>query len=303
MTLVVLALDALDAELVEYFDIDAYRLGTSREIGTYTNNFDGPYTLEVWPTVATGLDSREHGVAYSDNTDMEWDSPLLEAASYVTAHFPHKWRNQLGNIAEDVLGAECTFEVTDKPTMFDGEGRIVHNWPGVANPRELNKAWDCADMKGEEALRGKFERELLGLAASQITWAREMLNHDVVLAGVHVHALDLFGHAYCRDEHEDRYERLYRRVGEYVQEVSDALSSDDDLLILSDHGIQVSWLDDAEPERHSYRAYASTTIDDELFEDVFGVKDWVESHIDDYDPDREKLNLPEERLRQLGYIT
>jgi len=62
MTVVVLALDALDAGLVDHFDLDAVRLESGGEIETFANTQSVPYTPEVWATVATGLEPAEHGI-------------------------------------------------------------------------------------------------------------------------------------------------------------------------------------------------------------------------------------------------
>ncbi|MFB1065913.1 hypothetical protein ACEWFR_18690, partial [Natrinema sp. H-ect4] len=62
MTVVVLALDALDAGLVDHFDLEAVRLESGGEIETFANTQSVPYTPEVWATVATGLEPAEHGI-------------------------------------------------------------------------------------------------------------------------------------------------------------------------------------------------------------------------------------------------
>ena len=43
----------------------------------------------------------------------------------------------------------------------------------------------------------EFERYICGLAAEQFGWVREILDHDITVAGVHIHLLDAAGHAYC----------------------------------------------------------------------------------------------------------
>lgn len=54
---------------------------------------------------------------------------------------------------------------------------------------------------------------------------------------------------------------------------------------------------------HSYRSFASTTVNEDLPKSVFDYKDWIENN---YGSVKQKENpdidMPEDRLRQLGYI-
>ena len=55
MTLVVLALDALDSVLVEDFDVDSLRLNTSGKMETVAHMREEPYTPEADLRMATQL--------------------------------------------------------------------------------------------------------------------------------------------------------------------------------------------------------------------------------------------------------
>jgi hypothetical protein len=154
--------------------------------------------------------------------------------------------------------------------------------------------------------RSEFECELFGQSAGQFGWAREMLNHPVSIAGVHVHALDAAGHAYAADE--DALRRAYERIGSFVDEVVDALGPDDELLLLSDHGMRTAFYPpDAgeDPASHSWRAYASATGDSRP-ESVYDVREWVESRAATAtataDGADDGIEMPTERLRELGYL-
>lgn len=296
--MVLLALDALDAGLVEYFDIDTYRLHTHDKIETYSNMNPGPYTLEVWPTVATGVHATEHGVTATNVS--QWENPLLELASKFTGHLSGSIRSRLGHIVRGTLDTDYAIGETEMETIFDGRDRVVHNWPGVHNSEELREVWR---MTNQGYSKEEFDREVLGKCAEQFGWTREMLNHDVHLVGVHVHALDVFGHAHATEL--DELERLYRRVAEFVEDLRAALGEDDDLLILSDHGILNEALDegtDRDFGDHSFRAFVSSTREDPLPESVFDVKDWVEDRLTETGTEHSELDMPEEQLRQLGYI-
>jgi hypothetical protein len=301
MTLVVLALDAMDPFLVDDFECQHLDLGDLREIETYSYNLDHPYTLEVWPTVATGLHPREHGVGGEAHKDQQWDNPLLEFASRFTVHLDGDLRNRLGNLVESTTGASQRITETDAATIFDGEGRFVHNWPGVHDSAELQRVWDTANLE-RDLSREAFDRNLTTIAAQQFAWTEEMLRYEAALVATHVHTLDYFGHAYCDDR--EAYRAGYDWVDNWVGRIREAMAPEDDLLLLSDHGLEVAWNDaDDDPGGHSWRACATATIDDGLFDDVYEAHDWIEAHVPaPGERDREAVDLPTDQLEELGYI-
>jgi hypothetical protein len=304
MTVVVLALDALDAGLVDHFDLDAVRLESGGEIETFANTQAVPYTPEVWATVATGLEPAEHGITGGGTS--EWANPALDLASAVTGRLDESTRGTLGKLVRSRTGTRERIGETDRESMFDADDAVIHNWPGVHDGRPLQRAWDLMNAVAEGMPRHEFERELFGLCAQQFGWAREMLAHPVSIAGVHVHTLDAAGHAYADDE--AALGRAYARVGEFVAEIAAALGEDDDLLVVSDHGMRAAFYPpDAgeKPASHSWRAYASSTADT-CPESVYDVRRWVEERAADSSTDAtgpdEDIDMPTDRLRELGYL-
>jgi hypothetical protein len=304
MTLIVLGLDALDAAQVEHFDIDEYRLNVHGEMETFAHQNPIPHTGEVWPSVATGLHPREHGITHGG--ESEWDNSLVELASRVAGPFiSMHTRARIGRIIRGVTGADWEIAETDEPTFFDGEARYVHNWPGTVNGNVVREVWRHINHtvdKGDP--QEAFDRELWGTAAEKFGWVREMLDHNPVLVASHLHVLDASGHAYGTNE--EHYRSFYEKATRYVAEIREAMDEDDDLLILSDHGMNTSWLEvDYELRHHSWRAYSASTTDTRP-ESVFEVKDWVEEnigpHVEQYERSRTDLDMPEETLRDLGYI-
>lgn len=301
MTLFLLALDALDAGLVEHFDIDDFRLTSFGEIETFAQTQEDPYTPEVWATVATGLGPNEHGVTGSGTS--EWDNPILGFASRFTGGLSESVRGKLGKIVRDQTGERERLGETEARTIFDRDDAVVHNWPGVHNGAELQRAWDLMSSVSEGKPQHEFERDLFGLAAEQFGWIREMGNHDISLAGVHIHALDAAGHAYADDE--ESLEHAYHRIGEFVTELLDSMEERDELLLLSDHGMRTTFYENegvGPPASHSWRAYASATTED-IPRSVFGVYNWVEERTISLPKHGEKnVEIDEEQLRDLGYI-
>lgn len=301
MTVVVLALDALDAGLVEHFGVSEFDLGTSQQIKTFSHSKDDPYTPEVWATVATGIGPEEHGITGSGTS--EWSNPLLEFASRFSGRLNESTRGTLGRFVRDRTGEREEIGETSAESIFDRDGAVVHNWPGVHDGSDLQRAWDLMNAVAEGTSKSEFERDLLGLAAQQFAWAEEMLNHQVTLAGVHIHTLDAAGHAYAEDEASLR--KIYERVGEFVDQLVRELGPNDHLLLLSDHGMRTSFYgeieEDKSPGSHSWRAYASSTTDS-VPNSVFDVVEWVDDHIGESSLDEEAVDIDEEQLRRLGYI-
>ena len=93
-------------------------------------------------------------------------------------------------------------------------------------------------------------------------------------------------------------ESIYCRVALFVEELVATLGSEDELLLVSDHGMHTPFYDG---ERgHSWRAFASTTADS----DVIDVAEWVRARLPEHDTrlNREEIDLPMEELRDLGYV-
>lgn len=304
MTVVVLAIDALDHAIVDYFNLDALRLRTNQKIETFNYSQEVPYTPEVWTTVATGLSIDDHDVKQAGTS--EWSNPLLEFASKFTGHMSEGTRYRLGQLVTSYTNEDWGFGSTSMETMFDGPGRYLHNWPGVDNEDVdyVNSLYE--DAIHEELTYEEFDAALYAIAAQQFEWVEEMLrvrervHLPVTLLGCHTHILDAAGHIYGDDE--DVYRQFYEWVADRVAKVITLLSDDDYLLLLGDHGMEVEFLDDDTPGQHSWRPHVAST-DDSVPEDVHDVRNWVEVRLPDAAPSGSKMKLPEEQLRDLGYIS
>lgn len=298
MTLVVLALDATDVRHAEDFGADNILLDSHVKMQSVAHRLEHPHTGEAWPSIATGLHPTEHGITGHG----EWDSTVLTVLSRIAhrLNVSGTIRDKIGDAIKENTEHDWELQTVDKPTFLDGEYRAVHNWPGVYRNESLHYIWGLfGGASKDEMSEETMIREAYTEAASKFGWVKEALNHDVELAATHIHVLDILGHLYADDE--ERYREVYADVDEWVGEVRDALGPEDELLILSDHGMEATWLDDEEPGSHSWRAIASTTIDDPPTH-ALDVKEWVEDHIESVDAERTRADLPEDQLRELGYI-
>lgn len=299
MTLVVLALDAADIRHAEDFGAENILLDKHVEMQSVAHRLDHPHTGEAWPSIATGLHPTEHGIMGHG----QWDNPVVTALSR-GAHklnISGEIRGRIGDLIKDNTDQDWSLQTVNDPTFLDGEYRAVHNWPGVYRNESLHYIWALfQDLKDDKLSEETFRREAYTEAASKFGWVNEALQHDGELIATHIHVLDVLGHLYPDDE--DRYREVYDDVDARVGEIREALGEDDELLILSDHGIETSWIDeDDEPGKHSWRAIASTTVDSPP-EHALEVKEWVENHIKPVATARTEVEIPEDQLRELGYI-
>lgn len=295
-TLAVLALDAADLALARRWDCDALLLDESRELETFTYSFDHPFTPEVWTTVATGLHPEQHGVK---NDAADWETRPLQLASKVTRILPHDLRIRLGQPFRE-RGHQQKIARTDADHAFS-EG-AVFGWPGISDAEHLSEAWGWA-AKAEygDLTADELRRNALGNTGKEIGWLLGMAASGVPIAGVHSHVLDITGHIYARREEglREYYEHVDRLVGLLREEV-------ERVVVLSDHGMQVSWLDDESPGTHSMRALVSATdaVEGDLPESVYDVREWLEANVGTAERSAEQVGIDtaHERLRELGYV-
>lgn len=299
MTLVVLALDAADVRHAEDFGADNILLDAYTEMQSVAHRFDHPHTGEAWPSIATGLAPTEHGMSGHG----EWDSPVLTLLSRLAhaLNVSGEIRDRVGDAIKEKTDHEWHLQTVDDPTFLDGEHRAVHNWPGVHRNEALEYIWGLFQQaKDGELSEASFVRESYTEAASKFGWLREAMTHDVEVAATHVHVLDVLGHLFPADE--ERYRTVYADVDAWVGEIRESLGEDDEMLVLSDHGMEAGWIDDdTEPGVHSWRAIASTTVDDPPTH-ALDVRQWVEDHVVEVEVDRTEADIPEEQLRELGYL-
>jgi hypothetical protein len=295
-TIAVLALDAADVRLAREWDCENLLLDDHRRLETYAHSLDFPRTVEVWPTVATGLGPEEHGVAGDAN---EWENPLLQSARRVTRYLPRGVRATLGRPFQRA-GADRSMARTDADHVF--ESGVVRYWPGLTDAEHVLAAWRLMSLaSGGEITEEALRREMEGFTGEELGWLAVASEWDVPVAGVHSHVVDIAGHVYCDREARLRetYEWADREVGRLRERV-------DRLVVLSDHGMQVGWLDDDDPGTHSFDALvAAEGVDGPLPESVYDVRAWLEREMDAPtagDDRTARSDTPTEHLRDLGYV-
>ncbi|MFB6078508.1 MAG: alkaline phosphatase family protein [Halarchaeum sp.] len=295
-TLAVLALDAADLRLAREWECENLLLDDHGPLETFTHSFDHPFTPEVWTSVATGTHPREHGVM---DDAADWDSHVLNFASLFTQFLPHELRIRLGNPLRD-RGHRQEIARTDDDHAF--EDGAVFGWPGISDSEHLSEAWAWAARADRGDLTdGELRSGTLGNTGQEIGWLIGMASAGQPIVGTHSHVLDITGHTYAR--HEERLREYYEHADEFVRVLREEV---DRVVVLSDHGMQVSWLDDEDPGAHSMRAMVSATetVEGDLPETVFDVREWLEANTTVAEAHDEQVGMDtaRERLEDLGYI-
>jgi hypothetical protein len=323
MTLVVLGIDALDPELVDADEHPSQTLAAHRSIATIDSSAGEPSTHELWPTIITGLPPEDHGLVLDDG--VAWESPLLRYGSRVADHLiSDDLQTRVGGwllnrTDEDAFRVLATYyEDNGIETVFDGREAVAIGVPNyVTDPddedrehqlrRHMGELFERdADAKGghRSADPDEFYERCLEMAMVRIARVRRALRsrrHELVFG--YTSGLDLVGHvSYDRPELQ---RRAYRELDEFVGELRGDLRASDELLLVSEHGLQDGL--------HTHEAMVAATTAS-LVEPVDGVADVraaIEAELDaaDHRPDGRETAAAEgsgdevrDQLEDLGYL-
>jgi len=293
-TICVLALDAADYGVIKKLNCNNILLEEHGKLEVFSHNFDVPQTMEVWPSVATGTSPKEHGIS---NDPERWRNPILRRASSISSWLPDRVRELLG-IPFQMVGAERSMQTIATDHAFDE----VYGWPGVTDSKHLQQAWEWY----HEALQGELPTEELdhrmrANTGKELGWLASMSRSDARIVGVHSHVLDVAGHVYGDDP--DRLRAVYQWVDDLVSWMRTYV---DQLIILSDHGMENKICGDDEPGTHSWRAMVSTQgLSGPLPESALDVRTWLEERTDTTScksEDNVDVSDVEKHLIELGYI-
>ncbi|MCD2200486.1 alkaline phosphatase family protein [Halobacterium sp. KA-4] len=324
MTLVVLGIDALDPELVDSDVHSNLTLGAYKSIETIVSVAGEPSTHELWPTIITGLPPSEHGLQLDDG--VAWENPLLRAGSRAADHLlPKEIQSRIGawlltNTSEDAFREHATYyEEHDLSTVFDGRKAKAIGVPNyVVNPDDEDREHLLRQRMGDlferdsDATGGhtsadpvEFYEQCMEMGMVRIARTRRALrSRQYELVFGYTSALDLIGHVSYDDPGLQR--DAYNEMDDFVGELVGDLNSEDDLLLVSDHGLQGGL--------HTEEAIVAAT-NSEIIEGIKSVTDIhaaVEETLDrdDYTPSarerpersHESGEAVREQLEDLGYM-
>jgi predicted AlkP superfamily pyrophosphatase or phosphodiesterase len=323
MTLVVFGIDALDPDLVDPEAHPNLALAAHRPIETINSVEGEPSTHELWPTIITGLRPPEHGLVLDDG--IAWDSPVLRAGSKASDYvLPDAIQTQLGAFLlnrtdEDAFRTPASYYADNGlTTVFDGRESKAIGIPNYvvdedSEDREHQLRREMGELfeRDPEATGGHtsadphaFYEQCLEMTMIRTARVRRALrSRDYELVFGYTSGLDLVGHvSYDRPALQ---QRAYDELDEFVGELCGDLREDDELLLVSDHGLQDGL--------HTETAMVAAT-DPGLVESVSSVVDVraaIEDELDetDHQPERrdDEGGLGDsaevrEQLEDLGYM-
>ncbi len=256
MTVVVMGVDALDPDLVNESTHPNLTLDASSAVDTIESAAGEPSTHELWPTIITGLHPSEHGLQLDDG--VAWDNPVLSVGSTLADYLlPDAVQTRIGawlltNTSEDAFRVPATYyEENGLPTVFDGYDAATFGIPNyVTNPDEedrehrLRRKMGTLFERDPEAKGGhrsddplEFYELCMEMAMVRTALVRRGLRsskYELVFG--YTSGLDLVGHvSYDRPGLQ---ERAYEEFDDFVADVRRDLGPDDELLLVSDHGLQ-----------------------------------------------------------------
>ena len=322
MVLVVLGIDALDPDLVDTSDHPNLTLERHRAIETIDSVEGEPSTHELWPTIITGLTPEEHGLKLDDG--VAWENPVLRYGSAAGNYLlPDALQTKIGawllnNTGEDAFRVPATYyEEQGLSTVFDGREAATIGIPNyVVDPetedREHSLRRNLGDLFERDgsapgghtsADPAAFYEQCLEMSMIRLARARRALRggrKELVFA--YTSGLDLIGHVSY--DHPGLQRQAYEELDEFVGELVDDLREDDELLLVSDHGLQDGV--------HTHEAMVAGTSS-RLVEDIESVRDVraaIEAELDHHDhsgPGGQSLSMGDNdavtsQLEDLGYM-
>jgi hypothetical protein len=322
MTVVVFGVDALDPELVDPERQPNLTLADHAAIETIQSVAGEPSTHELWPTIITGLEPRAHGLELDDG--VAWQNPLLRAGSSAADYLlPGAVQTRIGawllnNTEEDAFRVPATYyEEQNLSTVLDGEDRLAIGVPNyVVDPDTEDREHQLRTQMGElferdpDAVGGHvsadpeaFYEQCMEMAMIRTARVRRGLRgrrYELVFG--YTSGLDLIGHV--SPETPERQQRAYDELDDFVGELRDDLEDGDELVLVSDHGLQ-DGLHTDEAMIASTDPTALEGVDSVL--DVRGAIETLlqggEHHPEDRDASRGvDSEAVQEQLEDLGYM-
>lgn len=321
MTVVVLGIDALDPDLVDPASHPNLVLESYSSISTISSHTGEPSTHELWPSIITGLPPEEHGLVLSDG--VAWDNSALRIGSQFGSYLlPNSVRSHIGrwllnNTDEDAFRTPASYyRKNGLTTLFDnrtcrtiGIPNYVTKTEDTDREHELRQRMGDLFERDPEAVGGHatadlgafYEQcmEMLTTRIAQVRNAVRVGSYELVFG--YTSGLDLIGHV--THDNPERQLNAYDSIDEFVGELWNDLEEQDELVVISDHGLQDGV--------HTDEAMIASTSRDLVasVESVLDVKGAVEAELDRIDhestDDGGGTELDEgvrEHLERLGYM-
>jgi hypothetical protein len=322
MTVVVFGIDALDPDIVDPAEHPHLALDAHAAIETIPSVAGEPSTHELWPTIITGLPPAEHGLKLDDG--VAWENPLLRTGSSVAdSVLPDAVQTRIGawllnNTDEDAFRMPASYyQKQGLTTLLDGEDRRAIGVPNYVVEdtedrehqlrREMGDLFERdPDAKGghESADPAAFYEQCMEMSMVRTARVRRALRsgrHELVFG--YTSGLDLVGHV--SHSRPALQERAYAELDDVVAELVADLDAGDELVLVSDHGLQ----DGLHTDEAMIAATDPAVVD--AVEGVTDVRAAVEKLLasGDHSPDQRderagslESDAVREQLEDLGYV-
>ena len=323
MTVVVFGIDALDPELVDPGEHPNLTLDAHRAIETIQSVAGEPSTHELWPTIITGLPPAEHGLELDDG--VAWENPILRTGSTVAdSVLPDAVQTRLGawllnNTDEDAFRMPASYyEERGLSTLLDGASRQAIGVPnyvvdGDSEDREHQLRQEMSDLferdpeaKGghESADPAQFYEQCMEMSMIRTARVRRGLrSREYELVFGYTSGLDLIGHV--SHDRPELQRQAYDELDDIVGELRGDLRAGDELVLVSDHGLQ----DGLHTDEAMIAATDPGVVD--AVESVLDVRAAIEGLLDEGDHEPEQRDdraggleseAVREQLEDLGYV-
>lgn len=324
-----MGIDALDPDFLKEEYYPNLCLNENKQIETIlSSETERPSTHELWPSIITGLPPEEHGLELESG--LEWENALFNLGSKISnAFLPKKAQTKMGNwllnnTDEGTFRAPASYyEKNGLSTVFDDAEAMPIGIPNyVIDPddedreNELRKNMGDLfqlDMEDETEHRhmtsdpGEFYELSMEMSMVRIARTRRALrSRKYELVFGYTSGLDLIGHVSYAEPGLQR--RAYEELDDFVGELRGDLDEEDELLLVSDHGLQ----EGEHTEEAAVAATDETMVDN--IDSVLDVRRAIEMELQENDHEPEvresrqrigegkKGREVQEHLEDLGYM-
>lgn len=277
MTTVVLGWDGLDYQLVNNFGLADLFGKYNKNIDTFDNEELGkPHTMELWPSMITGLKPFEHGFRPPnvDNSRASWENDRIDMISRIAQSLlPKPIRSFVGSRLRDT-GAELDkgahaseYQENGIETVFDGRKSLPINIPNYATEFDdyyqvaLSRTGPLSEYINIEQENGtrtftpniplpELEIRLAKWLSIKLGIVETSIYRDYDLIFVWLSHIDTIGHLAPLTQ-SGWQERAYNRAAQKTQFINESLGEEDTLVCVSDHGLQNG--------KHTHNAFLSST--------------------------------------------
>jgi len=256
MTVVVFGIDALDPDIVDSDVHPSLTLSSHSAIDTIASVSGEPSTHELWPTLITGLRPEEHGLTLDDG--VAWENSLLRVGSSVANYvLPDALQTRLGAWLLNTTDADAFrtpatyYEERGLTTLLDGEHRKAIGIPNYIvgtdtedREHQLRREMGALFERDPDATGGHvsadparfYEQcmEMVMVRAARIRRGLRSRQYELVFG--YTSGLDLIGHV--SHDSPERQQRAYGELDDFVGELHRDLREEDELVLVSDHGLQ-----------------------------------------------------------------